>query len=271
MSKNFRKTKICDTKNQGLRNKPIKRAWQILSIFLVSHAQTSCTDSLEKISRLGKAPDLARLEIPQTQGDDLDPAKVHQMNEIRKKQTNSLWQPGAMSFFRDNRAWKIGDIVKVIINISDSAQLNNSTNNSRTAKESIAIPSVFGKEKAIAKALSGSGDPTNLLSTDSSKNHQGTGTINRKEAIQTVISAVVSQILSNGNLVIQGKQEIRVNHELREVKVTGIIRPRDISSENSVNSDQIAEARISYGGRGVVSDVQQPKIGSQVVDIIAPF
>ncbi|MDX1916979.1 MAG: flagellar basal body L-ring protein FlgH [Rickettsiaceae bacterium] len=232
---------------------------------------SGCTDSLEKLSRVGKAPNLDQLDVPHTYGDDEDPEKVAQVQEMRKSLTNSLWQPGAISFFRDNRAWKIGDLVRVVINISDSAALSNTTNNARTASDSVAAPKVFGKENAIAKALSQSGDATDLLSTSSSKLHKGTGAISRTEAIQTVIAAVVVQILSNGNLVIQGKQEIRVNHELREVKVSGIIRPRDISSTNSVTSDQIAEARISYGGRGVVSDVQQPRVGSQVVDIIAPF
>ncbi|NDB83513.1 MAG: flagellar basal body L-ring protein FlgH [Alphaproteobacteria bacterium] len=232
---------------------------------------SGCADSIEKLSRVGKAPDLAKLDVPTTYGEDEDPAKTAQMYEQRKSVTNSLWQPGAISFFRDNRAWKVGDLVRVVIDISDSAALSNTTNNARTANDSVGAPQVFGKETAIAKAFSGSADPANLLSTSTSKLHKGTGAISRKEAIQTVIAAVVSQILPNGNLLIQGKQEIRVNHELREVRVSGIIRPRDISSRNSVTSDQIAEARISYGGRGVVSDVQQPRVGSQIVDIISPF
>ncbi len=245
----------------------------ILCLFLslLACVLSSCTDSIERLSRVGKAPDLGKLDVPATHGDDIDPVKELKAHEERKKITNSLWQPGAISFFRDNRAWKAGDIVRVIIQVSDSAKLNNSTNNARAASDGVSAPSVFGKQAAIAKFLSASGKASDLLSTNTSKAHKGNGAITRNEAIQTVMAAIVSQILPNGNLVIQGKQEIRVNHELREIKVTGIIRPRDISSSNSVTSDQIAEARISYGGRGVVSDVQQPRIGSQIVDIISPF
>lgn len=235
---------------------------------------SSCTDTIDRLKRVGKAPDLASVEIPKTQGDAEDPEEAAIRTEARKKRTNSLWQPGSTSFFRDSRSWQVGDIVRVKVGISDSAQLNNSTNQSRTGNDGLTVSSLFGKQRALSQVLSS--NPTNsnnpnLINANNSRSHVGTGGINRKEAINTVIAAVVSQILSNGNLVINGKQEIRVNHELREVKVSGIIRPRDIASDNSVTSDQIAEARISYGGRGVMSDVQDPRVGSQIVDILSPF
>ncbi|MDX2050354.1 MAG: flagellar basal body L-ring protein FlgH [Rickettsiaceae bacterium] len=258
-------------KNKIFSARNIEHILTIICILLFSFLLLSCTDSFEKLKRVGKAPDLDKIEVPHLAADDEDPKVIAAAYEDRKKRTNSLWQPGSTSFFRDNRAWKVGDIVKVVVKISDSAQLDNSSKNSRAATESLAVPSLFGKQKALAKVLSDTGDASNLVSANSSKNHAGTGGISRKEAIQTVMAAVVTQILKNGNLVIQGKQEIRVNHELREIKVSGIIRPRDISSENSVSSDQIAEARISYGGRGMISDVQQPRVGSQVLDILAPF
>lgn len=244
---------------------------RVFFLLIVMLIFSSCSETVDKIKRIGKAPDLARLDIPNSQADEEDREVVAKLYEDRKKRTNSLWQPGSTTFFRDNRAWKVGDIVKVVVNISDSAELDNTSKQARSGADSVGIPSIFGKEKAVSTFLSSKGDPKNILSTKSTRNHVGSGNISRKEAIQTVIAAVVSQILNNGNLVIQGKQEVRVNYELREVRVTGIIRPRDISADNSVSSDQIAEARISYGGRGLVSDVQQPRIGSQIVDIVSPF
>lgn len=239
----------------------------LLGIMLIS----SCSDTVDRLKRVGRAPELAKLEIPETEEDQVDQEQVAAMYENRKRRTNSLWRPGSTTFFRDNRAWRVGDIVKVVVKISDSAQLDNSSKQGRTGSDSVGVPALFGKEKAVSTFLSSKGDSSSLLSTKTNHAHTGSGNISRKEAIQTVIAAVVTQIMNNGNLVIHGKQEVRVNHELREVKVTGLIRPRDISADNSVSSDQIAEARISYGGRGVVSDMQQPRVGSQVVDILSPF
>lgn len=240
-------------------------------LLLIIFSLSSCSDTVERLKRIGKAPELAKVDIPETEEDGVDPEQVAAMHEYRKRRTNSLWRPGSTTFFRDNRAWRVGDIVKVVVKISDSAQLDNSSKQARAGSDSIAAPALFGKEKAVSTFLSSKGNATSLLSANTSRNHAGSGNISRKEAIQTVIAAVVTQIMNNGNLVIQGKQEVRVNHELREVKVTGLIRPRDISADNSVSSDQIAEARISYGGRGVVSDMQQPRAGSQVIDILSPF
>lgn len=244
---------------------------KIALLVIILTSLISCSDTIDRLKRVGKAPELASLDLPPTDADSVDQEKLALQYENRKRKTNSLWQPGSTSFFRDNRAWKVGDIVKVVVRISDSAQLDNSSKHSRSGSDSLSVPALFGKEKGLSKFLSATGNASSLVSTNSKNNHSGAGNISRKEAIQTVIAAVVSQILNNGNLVIQGKQEVRVNHELREVKVTGIIRPRDISAENSVSSDQIAEARISYGGRGIVSDVQQPKVGTQIVDIVSPF
>lgn len=235
---------------------------------------SSCSDTVDRLKRIGKQPPLASVELPTVEPDPADTlAQQARQNRHREhmRKTNSLWQPGSTTFFRDSRAWNIGDIIKVMVVINDSARLDNSTQQKRNGSDSMGITSLFGKEKAIGKALSNQANPASLLDTSTSRAHTGSGNISRKENISTAIAAVVTKILPNGNLVIQGHQEVRVNYELREVKVAGIIRPKDITSQNSIELSQMAEARISYGGRGVVSDVQQPRAGSQVIDALSPF
>jgi flagellar L-ring protein precursor FlgH len=258
----------------------------IINIFVIGILLTSCESTVERLKRVGKAPDLAKLEVPVDE-EKLSIAEKDAQNRERMKRTNSLWQPGSTSFFRDNRAWKVGDILKVKVSITDKATLANSTKQQRNDVEDFDINEAFGKNRNFAAALGMSKGPrpgdvagagggaaavaTKFLDVASKRNVNGSGNIDRKETIQTNVAVLVRQVLPNGNLIIEGHQEVRVNHELREVRVAGIIRPRDISSENSINSDQIAEARISYGGRGVVSDMQRPRYGSEVVDIISPF
>jgi flagellar L-ring protein precursor FlgH len=247
----------------------LNRFFLVLCIFSLC----SCSETWNRIKNIGRPPTLSKLEIPITKDDEdgvtqEDRAKTMQ-DHTRK--TNSLWHPGGTSFFRDNRAWKVGDIVRVVVSIQDSANLNNATQNQRNSSTNVEANKVFGKEKGIAKFLSRTGVPGTLLDAGGAGKHSGSGSISRKENITTVIAATVIKILPNSNLVIQGQQEVRVNSELREVKVAGIIRPKDISKGNSITSDQIAEARISYGGRGVVTNVQDPKIGAQIVDTISPF
>jgi flagellar L-ring protein precursor FlgH len=233
---------------------------------------SNCKGMLSRIKNAGNPPEFSQMKVIANQ-QVIDEEEIARQKDKQRytQQTNSLWQPNDSTFFRNSRAWKIGDILKITVQIQDSASLNNNTKNSRRTRLSSALSSFFGKEEVIAQILSKKGNPNSLARANNDSSHDGSGNISRKEAIQTEIAAVVSKVLPNGNLVIQGHQEIRVNHELREVKIAGIIRPKDIDSNNSISSDQIAEARISYGGRGVVSDVQQPKPGAQVLDIINPF
>ena len=242
----------------------------LMSLFLLM----SCQDTVDKLKRVGKAPQFENIELPTIEEDEEEierrEAKLKAQN-AHMRRTNSLWQPGSTKFFRDSRAWKVGDIIRVVVEIKDNASLNNSTQQNRSGKDALGVPNLFGQEKAIQANLSTTANLGSLVSTSSSRNHSGSGNISRKEDVKTQIAATVTKVLPSGNLVIQGHQEIRVNYELREIKVAGIIRPKDIDSDNSIKTDQMAEARISYGGRGVVSDVQQPRAGSQVIDIISPF
>jgi len=185
--------------------------------------------------------------------------------------TNSLWAPGARTFFGDPRASRPGDILTVNINISDSAQVQNTTNRSRTATENSNLTNFLGGEAALSSFFNDAIDPSSLTSFGSNGSHAGTGLVNRQETINLSVAAVVAQTLPNGNLAITGRQEVRINNEIRELLISGVVRPEDIASDNTIRHTQIAEARISYGGRGHISDVQRPRIGQEIYDILWPF
>ena len=186
---------------------------------------------------------------------------------------NSLWQTGSRAFFKDQRATQVGDILTVLVKITDKAKIDNSTKRSRTNADNVGLSGSVGTKIAsiLPNAIVGDMDPSALANATSDSSSEGSGEIDRKEDITTTVAAVVLQVLPNGNLVIEGRQEIRVNFEVRELLVAGIVRPADISSTNTIASEKIAEARIAYGGRGQITDVQQPRYGQQVMDIILPF
>jgi flagellar L-ring protein FlgH len=181
---------------------------------------------------------------------------------------NSLWRTGSRAFFKDQRAHQVGDILTVTVNITDQAQIANETQRSRANTEDSAVTNFFGDKTLPPINLT---LPGTLLNANSTASSDGKGSVNRQETLQTNIAAVVTQVLPNGNLVVEGKQEIRVNTEIRELIVGGIVRPEDIQSDNLIDSSKIAEARIAYGGRGQISDVQQPRYGQQVFDVLLPF
>lgn len=180
---------------------------------------------------------------------------------------NSLWQPGARSFFHDPRASRVGDIITVNVSVTDMAKFSNTTSRSRTNSDDANLTNFFGLEKALPSTM----DPTSLVKMGSDNSNVGAGAIDRSESVNLTLAALVTQVLPNGNLVIGGHQQMKVNSEMRDLLVTGIVRTEDITSANTVNLSQIAEARISYGGRGTVSDTQTPRYGSQLFDILMPW
>jgi flagellar L-ring protein precursor FlgH len=182
---------------------------------------------------------------------------------------NSLWRSGSRSFFNDQRASRIGDIITVNIEIDDRAELSNSSNRSREGSTSAGLTNFFGLEDTIGDILGT--DPETLVGADAESQHSGTGAINREEKIELTIAAVIVDRLPNGNLVLAGRQEVRINGELRELTVSGVIRPEDVTASNTINQTQIAEARISYGGRGQLSAVQRPNWGQRTADAITPW
>ena len=184
---------------------------------------------------------------------------------------NSLWRTGARAFFLDQRANRVGDIVTVQIEIDDRAQTSNSTSSNRSGAMSAGVPNFLGLESSLGRILPGGFDPANAISTNSTSSNTGSGSVSRSEKINLVIAAVVTGVLPNGNMMIQGTQEVRTNGEVRQLSVAGIIRPEDITSSNTIRHSQIAEARISYGGRGDISRVQRTPAGQALVETFSPF
>lgn len=184
---------------------------------------------------------------------------------------NSLWRTGARTFFGDQRAARVGDIVTVQIDIDDSARTQNTTTSSRTSGLTMGFPHLFGLESSLGKIFPGGFDPANAIETGSTSSKAGAGAVNRSEKISLTVAAVVTGVLPNGNMVIQGTQEVITNGELRRLTVSGIVRPEDISAANTIRHTQIAEARIAYGGRGDISRVQKTPVGQGVVEAFSPF
>src|SRR3982075_1607564 len=224
--------------------------------------------SIDRLSQIGEKPKLTEIENPTTQPANKPVQMPMPKPEQASYNANSLWRNGSRAFFKDQRAARIGDLLTVTVNITDKANIANETQRSRSNKEDSGVTNFIGAQTITQanKIL-----PGRILTADSTASSDGKGSVNRQEALQTNVAAVVTQVLPNGNLVVEGKQEIRVNFEIRELIVAGIVRPEDIQSDNTIDSSKIAQARIAYGGRGQITDVQQPRYGQQVMDVLLLF
>lgn len=236
----------------------------------LSLALSAC-GTLDRIKNIGQAPDLTPMQQMVLQPRGRSRAVSIPQQEPVATEANSLWRTGAKAFFRDHRAANVGDIITVVIDIEDEAAVENSTARSRSTSEDAGISNFLGIEGKLATVLPGGFDPGSAIDFGSNSSTSGTGTVDRSETISMTVAAIVSQVLPNGNLVIQGRQEVRVNFEVRELYITGIIRPEDISRFNTIKHTQIAEARISYGGRGQLTEMQQARYGQQLYEILFPF
>ncbi|AWL95073.1 flagellar L-ring protein FlgH [Bradyrhizobium sp. CCBAU 11445] len=240
----------------------------ISALLLASCALGGCS-SIDRLSQIGEQPKLSAIDNPTTQPGYKPVQMPMPKPEVASYNPNSLWRNGSRAFFKDQRARQVGDLLTVAVNITDKANIANETQRSRTNSEDSGITDFIGAKTLGAQAQKVL--PGRILTADSTASSDGKGSVNRTEALQTNVAAVVTQVLPNGNLVVEGKQEIRVNYEIRELVVAGIVRPEDIQSDNTIDSTKIAQARIAYGGRGQIMDVQQPRYGQQVMDVLLPF
>jgi flagellar L-ring protein FlgH len=241
---------------------------RVLSIGLTAAMLGGCA-AIDRLANVGEQPRLSAIDNPTAQP-GYKPVQMPMPAPIPASYNpNSLWRNGSRAFFKDQRAHQIGDILTVKVKITDQAKLENATARSRTATEDSGVENFFGKKNL--PILTGVAVPGRIFTADSEGSTEGKGTIDRKEELTTNVAGVVTQLLPNGNLVIEGRQEIRVNFEVRELIVAGVVRPEDIESDNTIDSSKIAQARIAYGGRGQITDVQQARYGQQVLDILLPF
>ena len=239
-----------------------KSLFKFFAAALCASALSACS-AVDRLKNIGEVPKLAPVGNP---ADTQIVAAIPAPPPITHT-GNSLWQAGSHSFFHDPRATHVGDVITVTVSVADAAKLSNTTSRSRTNSDDANLTNFFGLENALPKSI----DPANVVKMGSDNSNVGAGSINRSESINMTMAALVSQVLPNGNLVISGHQQMRVNGEMRDLTVSGIVRTEDITADNVVDLSQIAEARISYGGNGTVTDVQQPRYGSQLFDILMPW
>lgn len=223
--------------------------------------------SLSRLSEVGRNPKMTPTSDP-TKDPSYRPITMPMpAPEPPPREANALWRTGSRAFFKDQRAAAVGDIVTVVVNMNDTANLQNNTNADHKGSETVGMPNFLGLETILPKAIT----PSSLVSTNDESKHTTAAQIQRNEAVTLRLAGVVTQVLPNGNLVVAASQEFMVNGELRQLRITGVIRPQDIASDNTVQHDRMAEARIDYGGRGTLTDQQRERWGEQMFDILAPF
>ena len=183
----------------------------------------------------------------------------------------SLWSGTRQSLLGDRRAMQRGDILTVVIEIDERAEFSNATDRSRASSQNLGVPDFIGLPQRLDNRLPEGASSSSLVGINASSASSGDGSVKRREKLAMRVAATVVDVLPNGVLSIHGTQEVRVNFELRELTVTGYVRPADISRQNEITYDKIASARVSYGGRGQITDVQQPRYGQQILDVILPF
>lgn len=242
---------------------------RLASLGIAFLALAGCS-ALDRLANIGESPKTTDIQSP-TASSSYRPVSMPMPPPMTaERQPASLWAAGSRGFFKDQRAGRVGDILTVLIAIDDKGEIENTTTRSRTNSDNMGLNSLFGLQIPLNKALPGS-DNSTLVDMNSALSNEGKGKIDRSEAINLKIAGTITQVLPNGNLVVIGRQEVKVNYEVRELQIAGVIRQEDITTLNTISYEKMAEARISYGGRGHITDVQQPRYGSQVLDILLPF
>ncbi len=238
---------------------------------LFAAALLSGCNAWSRISQIGETPPLTTIQDPRQQPGYKPVSMPMPTPVVSERRPSSLWQTGSRAFFKDQRANQPGDILTVVISFDNKAQFDNNTQGQRTTQEQDGANILGLTWLSKLGAAAGANATNNLFNISGTTNNQATAEIKREEQVTLNVAAMVTQVLPNGDLVVVGHQEMRVNYEVRDLQVAGVVRPQDISSVNTVSLDKLAEARVSYGGRGQITNIQQPRYGEQLLDIVAPF
>lgn len=224
-----------------------------------------------KLDEIGKPPEFTPMAQSREHSAMINPALPLAIRETTAADRASLWSGTRQSLLGDRRAVQPGDILTVVIEIDEQAEISNASDRSRTGSESLGVPDFLGLPQSIDRRLPDGAASERLIGINSNSSSSGDGSVRRNEKLTLRVAATVVERLPNGVLSISGSQELRVNFELRELLVTGYVRPADISRQNEITYDKIASARVSYGGRGQITAVQQPRYGQQVLEAVLPF
>lgn len=234
---------------------------------LAALAVAACAD----LAAVGQPPEFSPL-LPNLEHHALYTLPLPEVTERRgPADPASIWTAGQRSLLGDRRAGQPGDILTVVIEINEGAEITNASSRGRSGSQSMGVPQLLGLPQLIDPHLPGGAGLATAVELDSASAFQGQGRVSRAERLTLRVATTVIERLPNGVLRIEGSQEVRVNNELRELLVTGYIRAEDISRRNEIAYDRIAGARVSYGGRGQISQVQQPRYGQQIVELVTPF
>lgn len=242
-----------------------------LSIAILSSCMLSGCNLATKLSNVGDPPDMSQIQDPTLVSSYRPVSMPMPTPEPERHSVNSLWQTGSRAFFKDQRANRVGDVITVIVDLNTKSKIDSTHTYNRTSKNQSNVNNFFGYESKFKNIFPSAVNPASLIDMTSNPNQTGTGKFERKDELDLKIGATIVQILPNGNLVIQGRQEILIQKDLRIVEVKGIIRREDIASNNTIPYSKIAEARIAYGGRGDVSDSYSVPWGQQVLNKILPW
>ncbi|PHO05363.1 flagellar basal body L-ring protein [Rhodobacteraceae bacterium 4F10] len=224
-----------------------------------------------RVDHLGKAPSFTPTMNNQEHFAMMNPPLPVVLETPKPSDQASLWSKNRQSLLGDRRAMRRGDILTVVIELDEEAEISNATSRSRSNSEEMAVPHMLGIPQRLDEELPDGASMSNAVELESQSKSGGDGSVSRSEQLTLRVAATIVDVLPNGVLSIQGSQELRVNFEIRELLVSGYVRSEDISRQNEITYDKIASARVSYGGRGQITDVQQPRYGQQVLDMVLPF
>ena len=238
-----------------------------IGILLAAVGLSGCA----RLDHIGKPPTFTSPAGTSEHNAMLSPGLPLRVDPETPTEAASLWSGARQSLLGDRRAIQQGDILTVVIEIDEEAEISNATDRSRAGSESLGIPDLFGLPQRVNRSLPTGASLDNAVSINSASSSSGDGSVKRNEKLTLRVAATIVDVLPNGVLSIAGSQELRVNFEMRELLVSGYVRPEDISRQNEITYDKIATARVSYGGRGQITDVQQPRIGQQILDVILPY